>query len=100
MSPGMTEGRVFRFRLFVAGDTPNSAQALGNLNALCRTHLPCRHEIDVVDVFREPHRALAEGIFMTPTLLKLAPGALVRIVGTLSHTQTVLLALGLEESHA
>ena len=42
----------FKFRLYVAGDAPNSAQARANLTALCRVHLPDRHEIEVVDVFR------------------------------------------------
>lgn len=66
------------------------------LTALCRKHLLGRHEIDVVDVFREPKRALEDGIFMTPTLVKLAPSPALRIVGTLSETQTVLQALGVE----
>lgn len=86
----------YRFRLYVAGEAPNSAQAQANLFALCRAHLPGRHEIDVVDVFEEPQRALADGIFMTPTLLKLSPSPLRRIVGTLHPTLPVLLALGLE----
>ena len=92
----MSRRVIFKFRLYVAGDAGNSAQAVTKLNALCRTHLPDRHEIDVVDVFREPKRALEDGIFMTPTLVKLAPSPIRRIVGTLSQTQTVLQALGLE----
>jgi circadian clock protein KaiB len=87
---------MFRFRLYVAGDTQNAAQAIANLTALCRVHLPDRHDIEVVDVFREPKRALADGILMTPTLIKLAPSPVRRIVGTLSHAQPVLQALGLE----
>ncbi|MGK2913442.1 MAG: circadian clock KaiB family protein [Porticoccaceae bacterium] len=87
---------LFKFRLYVAGEAPNSAQALANLRALCRAHLPDRHQIEVVDVFREPKRALADGIFMTPTLIKLAPSPVRRIVGTLSQTPPVLWALGLE----
>jgi len=87
---------TFRFRLYVAGDAMNSTQALANLGALCRTHLPDRHEIEVVDVFREPKRALADGIFMTPTLVKLGPFPVRRIVGTLGQTQPVMDALGLE----
>jgi circadian clock protein KaiB len=93
----MTRRTIFRFRLYVAGDAQNSAQALANLNALCRAHLPGRHEIEVVDVFREPKRALADAIFMTPTLLRLGPSPVKRIVGTLAQTQVVLQALGLEE---
>jgi circadian clock protein KaiB len=87
---------MFKFRLYVAGDTQNSAQAVANLTALCRARLPDRHHIEVVDVFREPKRALADGILMTPTLVKLSPSPVRRIVGTLSQTQPVLVALGLE----
>lgn len=85
----------FSFRLYIAGDTLNSARALANLSALCRLHLPDRYEIDIVDVFQQPERALADGIFMTPTLVKLAPSPVQHIVGTLSQTQTVSLELGL-----
>jgi len=92
----MSRRVVFKFRLYVAGDAQNSAQAVANLAALCRAHLLNRHEIDIVDVFREPKRALADGILMTPTLVKLSPSPARRIVGTLSQTQPVLQALGLE----
>jgi hypothetical protein len=37
---------------------------------------------------------------MTPTLVKIAPGPVVRIVGTLSQTSLVLDMLGLEEAAA
>lgn len=87
---------VFKFCLFIAGGTPNSAQALGNLHALCDSQLPGRHSIELVDVFQQPSRALAEGIFMTPTLVKLAPGPVLRIVGTLADSRTLVRALGLE----
>ena len=96
----MSRRARFKFRLYVANDAPNSAQALANLTALCRAYLPDRHDIEIVDVFREPQRALAEGILMTPTLVKLAPSPGRRIVGTLSQTQPVLQALGLESSAA
>jgi circadian clock protein KaiB len=90
------QGAKYKFRLYVAGDAENSAQAMANLNAICRTQLLGRHDIEIVNVFREPKRALADGIFMTPTLVKLAPSPPPqRIVGTLSQTQPVLQALGL-----
>ena len=96
----MKRASAFRFRIYIAGDAVNSAQALSNLQALCRAHLPDRHSIEVVDVFRHPKRALADGIFMTPMLLKLAPGPPRRIVGTLSETATVLQALDLQSGDA
>ncbi len=91
----MSRSVHYKFRLYVAGDALNSAQARANLAALCRAHLAGRHQIDVVDVFKEPQRALADAIHMTPTLVKLAPLPERRVVGNLSQTQTVLQALGL-----
>ena len=87
---------MFKFRLYVAGDAQNSAQAVANITLLCRTHLARQHEIEIVDVFREPKRALADGILMTPTLVKLEPSPSRRVVGTLSQTSVLLQALGLE----
>jgi circadian clock protein KaiB len=89
----MNQPVVFKFLLYVAGGTQNSALAVANLMTLCRTHLPERHGIEVIDVFREPKRALADGILMTPTLVKLFPSPVRRIIGTLSDTQSLLMAL-------
>ena len=85
----------FKFRLYVAGDGPNSTQAVANLHALCREHLPERHEIEVVDVLREQKRALADGVMLTPLLVKLSPAPTRKITGTLSRREPVLQALGL-----
>jgi circadian clock protein KaiB len=82
--------------LYTADDTTNSAEALANLTALCATHLPDRHEIEVVDVLVNPQRALADHVRMTPTLLKISPAPVKRITGTLSQTSLVLAALGLQ----
>lgn len=91
----MNQHGKLKFRLYVAGDTHNSMQAVANLKTICRIHLPGRHEIEIVDVFQDPRRALAEGIFMTPTLVKLSPIPVKTIVGALSQTETVLRALDL-----
>jgi circadian clock protein KaiB len=91
----MSRRVVFKFRLFVAAGTLNSTQAVANLNALCHAYLAGRYEIEIVDVVRDPKRALAEDIRMTPTLLKVSPTPVRRIVGTLSQTQRVLDTLGL-----
>ncbi len=87
---------VFKFRLYVADEALNSAQARSNLAALCKTYLVDRSEVELVDVFKEPKRALSDAIFMTPTLIRVAPLPVRRIVGTLSQTDLVLRALDLE----
>ena len=96
----MSRNALLRLRLYVAGEAQNSVRAVANLTALIRSRLKDRCSIEIVDVFREPKRALADGVFMTPTLVKLAPAPSQRIVGTLSVTQPVLQALGLEPEAA
>lgn len=85
---------MFKFRLYVTDDMQNAAQALANLTPLSRAHLPESHAIKVVNVFREPRRALRSDIRMTPTLIKLSPTR--RIIGNLSQTQSVFQKRGLE----
>ena len=94
----MRRGRVvqFKFCLYIAENTQNSMQARANLTTLCEQHLPGRYEIEVVDVLRQPKRAFDDGILMTPTLVKLGPLPVRRIIGTLSQTAPVMQALGLD----
>jgi len=86
---------TFVFRLYVAGNAPNSLQAIANLTILCDTYLADRHEIEIVDVSVDPGRALDEAIYMTPTLVSVSPYPGHRIVGTLSNTEPILQILGL-----
>ena len=93
----MSQEPKVKFRLFVAGNAHNSAQALGNLIEYSETHLPGRHEIEVVDVFRDPERAQVEGVMMTPTLIKYSPLPVRKMIGTLSTNLHLALSLGSHE---
>jgi circadian clock protein KaiB len=92
----MSRRNSFKFRLYVAGDTPNSAHAVANLIAFCKAHLVNRYEIEIVDVLQQPKRALTDSIFMTPTLLTITPEPVRRIVGTLSQPEVLFQAFGLQ----
>ena len=87
-----------KFRLYVAGSAPNSVRALANLNAICRDVLDGKSSVEVVDVLEEPLRALADGVLVTPTLVKLGPGPAATMVGDLSERTIVLHALGVAEA--
>jgi circadian clock protein KaiB len=83
-------------RLYVAGGAPNSVQALVNLERICQQHLQGHYQLEIVDVFEQPLRALADGVIVTPSLIKLSPLPAAHIVGNLSDQNKVLLALGLQ----
>ncbi len=87
---------LYVLQLYIADEAPNSVQARGNLRAFCRSQLAGCHQVEIVDVFTAPARALEQGILMTPTLIKLLPLPVRRIVGTLSDPDAIREALGIE----
>jgi circadian clock protein KaiB len=87
---------VVVLRLYVAGGAPNSMQAIANLESICEKYLKDGHRLEVVDVLEDPRRAMAEGVLVTPSLTKLSPQPAAQVVGNLSDTKRVLLALGLK----
>jgi circadian clock protein KaiB len=80
-------------RLYVAGNAPNSLRAIANAKAICNEHFASGHELEIVDLLEHPKRALADGIIVTPTLLKLRPLPVQRVIGNLSDTSQLLLTL-------
>ena len=84
---------ALQLRLYVAGQAPNSVRAIANVKAICDAHFAATHDLEIVDLLEHPARGLADGIIVTPTLLKLHPLPMRRVIGSLSDTDQVLLAL-------
>ena len=97
MSQADHSNGAYVFRLYLAGGAPNSVRALANLYAICRKHFPQSHRIEVIDVLKEPMRALGEAILVTPTVVKVSPAPELQIIGNLSDEEEVLRALGLPQ---
>ena len=87
-------------RLYVVSGAPNSIAARANLSSILSKIGVNSYALEIVDCVVEPHRALAEGVLVTPTLVKLAPEPLQTIVGSLSDRRSVIAALGLDDSDA
>ena len=82
-------------RLYVAGMTTKSKQAIQNIKQICDEHLKDRCDLEVIDVFRQPVLAKGEQIIATPTLLKKLPVPLRRFIGDMSETERILVGLDL-----
>lgn len=93
-SPG--PGRL-SLRLYVAGKLPRAETAKANLRRICAGLGPSQPQIDIVDVFLAPERTFVDAIVVTPTLVRLYPKPVVKIVGTLSDLARVRSALGLHD---
>ncbi|HVX41564.1 MAG TPA: circadian clock KaiB family protein [Gemmatimonadaceae bacterium] len=87
-------------RLYVAGDGPNSTAARANLARLLGACAPGSYAVEIVDCLQEPMRAIEEGVFVTPTLLRISPPPRRTIIGSLSESLSVSSVLGLDRTSA
>ncbi len=96
-SDGDQPERLYRLRLFVAGEEPNSRQARANLERLCMEYLTGRVEVEIIDVLKDFRAAVAERVLVTPALIVSYPPPRTVVLGNLSDTSRVLAALGIEK---
>jgi circadian clock protein KaiB len=84
-------------KLFIAGNTSQSAQAIINIREICESRLKGRYTLEVIDIHQQTQLAKDEQIIAVPTLIKYLPLPLKKIIGDLSKTERVLVGLNLVE---
>jgi len=87
--------KTWQLRLYVAGKTPKSLTAFGNLKQICENHLKGRYSIEVIDLMEQPHLSKGDQILAIPTLVRKLPPPVRKIIGDLSDTERVLVGLDL-----
>jgi circadian clock protein KaiB len=88
--------RKYVLRLYVAGITPKSRQAIANVKQLCDEHLPGRCELEIIDIYQQPKLAAGEQIIALPTLIKKLPLPFRKLIGDMSHVDKFLIGLDLK----
>jgi len=86
---------AWELRLYVAGQTHRSLTALANLRAFCEKHLAGVYHIELIDLVERPQLSKGDKILATPTLVRLLPAPVRRIIGDLSDTERILVGLDL-----
>ncbi len=84
-------------RLYVTGATPQSVRAIENVKKICEKHLKGYYRLDVIDLYQQPDLARGEQIIAAPTLIKKLPLPVRRILGDMSKTERVLIALDVRD---
>ena len=85
----------YLLRLYVAGNTPKSLQALANLRRICEEHLAGRYRLEVVDLLENPALARGDQILALPALVRQLPPPVKKIIGDFSSAERVLVGLDL-----
>jgi len=83
-------------RLYVAGATPRSRQALLRARHLCENELKGNCELEVIDVYQQPILARDGQIVATPTLVKEFPKPVRRLIGDLTNLTRLFVGLDLD----
>lgn len=81
----------YMLKLYIAGHTPRSQNAIINLRRICDEMFPQgAYELMIIDVLEQPEQAEAAKILATPTLIKEIPPPVRRIIGDLADRDQVI----------
>lgn len=83
----------YLLRLFVAGATARSRQAVLRVRQLCEAELNRGGILEVIDIYQQPRLARANQIVATPTLIMEFPRPVRRFIGSLANTAGLLVEL-------
>jgi circadian clock protein KaiB len=86
---------TYHFRLYVAGNTRRSGQAITNVRGICDRYLPGQYELEVIDVYQQPEATKNADLIALPTLIKELPAPSKRFVGNMSDTERIVIGLKL-----
>ena len=84
-SPVIRRKDQYVLRLFVAGATARSRQAVLRVRELCETQLQGGCDLKVIDIYQQPELARTNQIVATPTLVIEFPRPLRRFIGSLTN---------------
>jgi len=91
-----SEEKKYVLRLYVAGATPRSTEAILNIKKICEEHLKGRYVLEVIDIYQQPVLAKGEQIIAAPTLVKKLPLPLRRFIGSMQDVDRILVGLDLK----
>ena len=74
-SPEATADEMWDLCLYVTNRTPRSVNAMTNLKRICEEHLAGHYRIEVVDLLKQPERAISDQIVAIPTVLRKLPAS-------------------------
>ena len=87
----------YSLRLYITGTSVRSNRAVAAIRAVCEEHLKGKYDLEVVDIYQQPVKAVDAQIIAAPTLVKMLPKPLRRFVGNLTNRAKVVSGLDLRD---
>ena len=74
----------YTMTLFVTGASRLSLQAVSRVREFCEEEFSGHYDLEVVDLYRAPERAMRAQIIASPTLIREEPAPTRRVIGDMS----------------
>lgn len=87
------ENAHYVLRLYVAGMTPRSAEAIRRVTDFAEKYLTEQYELEIIDIYQKPALLQGEQIIAVPTLVKVLPEPLRRIIGDMHDEDKLLFGM-------
>jgi len=89
---------MYDLKLFLVDDSPASQKVIDRLQQIMEEEFDSRFTLETISVVDHPEIAQKHDIWVTPTVLKTAPGPSIRIIGDLSNKNKILGLLVMERN--
>jgi circadian clock protein KaiB len=86
----------YTIRLYVAGSSINSLHAIASIERFCVEYLQDKIDLEVVDLYQQPHLAKEDDVVAVPCLVKVRPKARIMYVGRMDDCENLSIKLGID----
>jgi circadian clock protein KaiB len=93
-SPGGSENEPWHLRVYIVRWTPASVAALRTVKEMEAEYFPPGSVIEVIDLLETPEAGARDNVLAIPTVVRIRPGPVRRIVGSLDDVSKALKILG------
>jgi len=81
---------MYEFKFYVAGKTSNSMSAVKRFKELLDVKFKEQYTLTVIDILENPQLAENDRVLATPTLIKVQPLPMKKVIGDLSDEKKLL----------
>lgn len=83
-------------KLYIVGDPNLPSEIINSLKKVLDEELKDGYEIKAVNVLNHPEEAMKDGVLATPTLVRIRPEPVLRVLGDLSDCERVMRSLQID----
>ncbi len=81
---------MYEFRIYVAGQTPNSINVIKNFKAFLGDRFKDQYSLNIIDVLKNPELGEYDEIILTPTLIRVFPPPVRKVIGVFDGEEKAL----------